>query len=68
MRPRPKRDWITVTEAAIELGFSDTYVRRLVREGRIYAENAFGVYLVYAPAVEEFKRTPARPPGRQAAV
>jgi excisionase family DNA binding protein len=60
MRP-PAREWITVTEAAVLLGYSDTYVRRLVREGRITAENAFGVYLVWKPAVEEFKsgRQPA---------
>jgi len=54
----PTRGWYTVQEAAAEIGVTDSYVRRLIREGALAAEpiGARG-YQVWPAGVESYKRT-----------
>lgn len=54
----PTRGWYTVQEAAAEIGVTDSYVRRLIREGTLAAEpiGARG-YQVWPAGVESYKRT-----------
>ncbi len=56
--PLPTRGWYTVQEAAVELGVTDSYVRRLIRHDEIAAEpiGARG-YQIMPQAVEDYQRT-----------
>ena len=56
-----RRDFLTTSEAAKQLGVSYYTVYEYIREKRLVADMVSGVYIIPRRAVEEFK---ARPTGR----
>ena len=49
-------DYLTVEETAEVLGYSDHYVRRMLRNGKLHADKKGGMWLVYREAVERYKK------------
>ncbi len=67
MSASPRRDWITILEAAELLGCTTTYARKLVTSKRIHAEQAGGVlWLLYRPDVLAHKKRPPLKTGPRA--
>jgi excisionase family DNA binding protein len=48
-------DYITTEEVAQILGYHVKSVRRLIRQGKLYAEKKVGVWLIPREALEEYK-------------
>ena len=58
---------LTVAQVAKSLGFTKSYIQRLVREGKLEAElqeTPVNYYLIDPASVEKFKRTPKNKGGR----
>jgi excisionase family DNA binding protein len=49
-------DYLTVEETAQVLGYSDHYVRRMLRKGKLRADKKGGMWLVYRRAVENYQK------------
>lgn len=65
MSPRPRRDWITASEAAALLGVSRTQATRLATAGRVHAEDTGTLWLFWGPSVLEYKAAPPRVGGNK---
>ncbi len=48
--------FVTVEDAANQLGVSNSYVYWLIRVGRIPAQKSWGIYAIDARGLEDFKR------------
>jgi excisionase family DNA binding protein len=74
MRPPQERrlqadsDWVTVAEAAARTGYSQTQIRRLLREGKVLGKKFGRDWVLQLALVEAYQRSdprPGRPPGQR---
>ena len=62
LTPKPNRliidgmEYVSVTEAAEITGYSEQYIRRLLRKGRIQAVKKGPMYWVELESLKEYKR------------
>jgi excisionase family DNA binding protein len=53
--------WLTVAEAADELGLTERRVTRLCQQRRLGERVGGKIWLIHEPQLDEFKRIPRRP-------